>query len=487
MLEILSRNDISRIHVATLEILEHVGVVFKHKDALKIFEDAGAIVDYRNESVKIPEDLVKWALKKIPTQVTLLARDSKYDITLGDGTVHYTNGYGADHVVDFNTGQRREATLKDLENFTRMADYFESVEYVYPSIFPKDISQDAREHHMYLTLIRNTSKHCANTFLSLEGFRDIVKMAEILVGGEEEFMRKPAILDTSALTAPPLKYSEHTTACILENGKYKMPAMVSSAALAGASAPVTLAGTLAQINAENLAAVVLYQIVGPGTPIIYGTISSNIDMKTGVPAYGSPECGLINAAVVQIAHSYNMPFFGTAGITDSKAADEQAAIESSENVLLTALAGGDFIHDAVYSILETGVTACYEQFAIGHEIVKRVKRIVDGIGVSDEMIALDIIKDVGVEGSYLKQRRALMHSRKHVLTEFWQPTISDRLPRSVWTGTGSVTMLQMAKQEVKKILETHSPQPLDKDVEVRLRQFVKEVEKRECINRLSAE
>jgi len=477
MLEILSRDDIYKIHTASLEILEQVGVVFKHKDALKIFEDAGANVDYRRELVKIPERLVKWALNKVPSQVTLLARDPKYNLKLGDGRVHYTNGYGADHVLDFESGQRRDSTLKDLENFTRMADYFDNVEYVYPSIFPKDAPKAVVDRYIYLTLLKNTSKHCANSFLSLDGFKDIVRMAEILVGGEEEFLKKSAILDTGASTAPPLKYPEHTTACILENGKYKMPATICSAALAGASGPVTISGTLVQMNAENLAALILYQIVGPGTPIIYGTIASNMDLKTGIPTYGSPECGLINAAFVQIAHYYNMPFYGTAGIIDSKVPDEQAAFESSENVLLTALAGGDFIHDAVYSILETGLTACYEQFAIGYEIVNRIKRIVKGVGVTDETIALDIIRDVGVEGSYLKQRSALRHTRKYLLDELWQPAISDRLPRSIWENRGSKTIMQMAREKVKEILETHKPEPLDKDVEARLEAFVREVAK----------
>jgi len=478
MLEILSRDDIYRIHMASLEILEQVGVVFKHKEALRIFEDAGASVDHTKELVKMPEHLVKWALGKTPRQVDLLARNPRHDLRLGDGHVHYTNGYGADHVLDFETGQRRESTIKDLENFTRMADYFENVEYVYPSIFPRDVPKAIVDRCIYLALLRNTSKHCANSFLDLDGFRDIVKMATILVGDEEEFARKSAILDTNATTAPPLKYAEHTVACIIENGKYKMPATIHSAALAGASAPVTMAGTLAQMNAENLAALVLYQIVGPGTPIIYGTIASNLDLKTGIPAVGSPECGLINVALVQIAHQYNLPSYGTAGVIDAKIPDEQAAVETLQNVLLTALAGGDFIHDAVYSILETGLTACYEQFVVGYEIVNRVKRIIQGIEVTDETLALDIIKDVGVEGSYLKQRSALRHTRKHLLREHWQPAISDRLPRSIWTGKGSKTMMQNAREKAREILETHNPEPLDRDVQARLDAFIKGIAKK---------
>lgn len=476
-LEILSHDDICRIHLSTLEVLENIGIRFPHEGALKIFEGAGATVDHERKLVKIPEYLVNEALDRAPSQVVFLARDPKYNIRIGSGQIHFTNGYGADHVLDLENGQRRPATLKDLDNFTLMSDALSYVHYVMTNIIPQDVPKTVCDRYITLSMFRNTSKHVCVTSLDLDGLKDIIRMAAILVGGEEEFRKKPAIINTGFSSVPPLQFSEDVIARIIEVSKYRIPFEMNAGVLSGASGPVTLAGTLVQVNAEDMAGLVLSQLVGPGTPVIYGSLASILDMKYGTASYGSPECGLINVAFTQMAHYYRLPYFGTAGIIDSKVPDEQAAYECAINNLMAALAGADIIHDGVYGILETGKTACYEQFIVGHEIVSMVMRLVEGIRVNDDTLALDVIGAVGAGGNYLKEMRAVRHTRKHLLEEHWQPELTDRTLRSEWEEKGSKDILQRAREKVKRILETHKPEPLSEEVEARLNEAVKEAVK----------
>ena len=237
-------------------------------------------------------------------------------------------------------------------------------------------------------MFKNTEKHCSVISLTPEGFRDVIKMSMILAGGEEDFRKNPSIIDTGFNNVPPLKYSAEIIEMILECAKYRIPFDISTGALASGSSPVTLAGTIVQGIAENHVIVVLTQLVGPGTPIMWGSCATILDQRYGTAAYGSPENGLIHAAFIQMAHYYGIPYYGAAGVVDSKVPDAQAAYENAIDALIATLAGADVVHNAVYGILEAGVTACYEQFAISNEICGAIKRIAKGIKVTRETIAL---------------------------------------------------------------------------------------------------
>ena len=477
MLEVLSRDEIDRIHLATLEVLENTGVSFYHDEALKIFEDAGAMVDYEKKLVKIPEYLVNEAVSKAPSQVIFLARDPRYNLRIGGGRVHFTNGYGAIYVLDLGTG-RRPATLQDLEKFSLISDTLEYVHYLMTHCIPQEIPGEICDRHMALAMLKNTSKHCCLTTLSLEGAKDIIRMASVLVGGEEEFRKKPSIINVGLCPVSPLQYPYDLTARLIEFSKYKIPMELVSGVISGATGPSTLAGTLVQTNAEDLAALVLIQLINPGTPLLYGTMATIMDLKYGSYAYGSPELGLINIAFTQIAHYYGLPYFGTAGTIDSKIPDEQAAYECALSNVVAALAGADVIHDGVYGILESARTASYEQFIVSHEIVSMIMRIVKGIKVTDDTLATDVIDAVGPGGNYLRKVSAVKHTRKHFLEEHWQPEITDRTLRSEWEQKGSKDVIQRSKDKVQEILRVHEPEPLDKDVEARLQEIVREASKK---------
>jgi trimethylamine--corrinoid protein Co-methyltransferase len=474
MYKILSRGEIAAIHTAAMEVLERVGIVIQHDNALKTLAKAGANVDNKTKVVRIPESLLNDALQMSPRRHKMLARNSKYNIVIGDGASYFTNAFGAHYTIDLETGKRRLSTLKDLEEFTLLADYFPTVDYIKPHILPQDISKETWEQEMALTMFKSAEKHLSCVALTPDGWRDVIEMAKIYAGGEEEFIKNPSIIDTGFNNVPPLKYTQEIIDMVLECAKYRIPFDISTGLLSSASGPVTLAGTIVQGIAENHAIVVLTQLVGPGTPIMWGSCATIMDQRFGTAAYGSPENGLIHAAFCQMAHYYGLPYYGAAGVIDSKVPDQQAAYENMMNALLATVSGADVVHDAVYGIVEAGVTASYEMFAISNDICGAIKRISRGIKVTPETLAVDIIKTVGHEKNHLNTPDALKFTKKHLLEEQWHPWISNRTSRPEWEKKGAQTIEDIAKEQVKKILSTHKIEPLDKSIESDMRKIIKD-------------
>jgi trimethylamine--corrinoid protein Co-methyltransferase len=473
ILKVLSHDELDRIHESSLNVLEKTGIVFKSSDALRVLQESGAAVDYDKELVKIPRQLVKEALSKVPDRFMLYARNPRNDLEIGGGKVYFTNGFSATYVLDFDTSQRRLATLHDLEDFTRIIDSLRSVHYAITQCVPQDVPKEVVELYIPLTMFKNTSKHCYPATYTLEGARSMIDMASILIGGEEELREKPGIVNGVVCPTSPLRYSNDAAERLIEFSKHKIPFGIWSAPMAGATAPATLSGTLVIQNTEILAGIILSQIVGSGTPIMYGSGASVMDMMYGTSALGSPELGLLNVASVQLAHHYHIPCYGTGGTIDSKAPDEQAAYECMLSNTLCALAGVDVIHDAVYGILESGMTADYRQLLISHEIVEMVTRVTNGITVDDDTLAEELIRKVGPGGDFLKQR----HTQQYFRKEHWIPQLTERMPKSEWERFGSKNILQRAQEKVQEILKTYQPEPLDRHIQSALERFVSEKEK----------
>lgn len=474
MYRILSRGEINAVHSAAMEVLEKVGIVIQHDKALKKLAAAGATIDEKTKVVRIPEYLLNDTLQKCPRRHKLIARNHKYNLVIGDGKSYFTNAFGAHYTIDLETGERRLSTTKDLEEFTLLADYFPTVDYIKPNILPQDVSKTIWEQEMALAMFKNAEKHLSLVALTPDGWRDVIEMAKIYAGGEDEFIKNPSIIDTGFNNVPPLKYTREIIDMILECAKYRIPFDISTGLLSSASGPVTLAGTIVQGIAENHAIVVLTQLMGPGTPIMWGSCATIMDQRFGTAAYGSPENGLIHAAFTQMAHFYGLPYYGAAGVIDSKVPDQQAAYENTMNALLATVSGADVVHDAVYGIVEAGVTASYEMFAISNDICGAIKRVSRGIKVTPETLAADLIGTVGHEKNHLNTPDALRFTKKHLREEQWYPLISNRTSRPEWEKRGSKTIAEVAKEKVKEILATHKIEPLDKKMESAMRNIIKE-------------
>ena len=472
-LRILTSDELYEVHLAALEILERIGVKVSEKKALRMLGEAGAHVDAKEKIARIPEYLVKEAVKKAPSGFTLFGRDPKYKLKLEDKRVYFGMGGQATNVLDLETGKRRASTLKDFEDFCRLADALENIHLQAAVVWPGDIQENVAHAYQMFAGFRNTTKPLEGWNVGQATAMDTIKMASVVRGGEEELRKKPMLLGFHNPVSP-LHHSEKLTEGFMVYTQYGQPVLIAPEAQAGATAPVTLAGLLAQQNAEVLSGVVIAELANPGAPVLYGTVSTIMDMKTGNLAYGAIEAGLINVATAQLAHYYGLPSRGTGSGTESKIPDIQAGFEKAMTLMMAALAGINFIYNAAGS-LESTLTASYEQTVIDNEICGMVSRVLRGIEINDETLAIDVIEDVGPGGQYLDQR----HTLEYLMKEHYLPTIVNREKRERWERAGSKDLREVAREEAKRILKEHQPEPLDRDVEEDLKKIVKEVEKRE--------
>ncbi len=473
-LKVLSKDEIYDIHLATLQILERPGIMVKNEKGLKILDDAGADVNYKNKTARFPSYLVQEMISKAPPYITLCGRNSKYDVLIGDRHVHYTNGYGSINIIDLETAGSRPLTCADLEDLIRICDSLKNVHVMISQGVPQDVPSSVSDRYTNLIMLSNTEKNCMVTSFDAEGSKDAIKMGVTIMGSEDELRKRPIIFGVSCPSSP-LQYDEHVIDSILEFCKIPIPILNCAIPMASGTAPASLAGTLTLQNAEILSGLVIIQLVQPGTPFIYGTLATIMDQKYGSFVAGGPEIALLNAATSQLCQYYNLPFgYATSGITDSKISDIQAGYEKALSTLFVALSGADMIHDAVSGLVESVLTSSMEQLIIDNEICNMINRHLEGINVTDETLAVDVIREIGPGGNFIDHD----HTNKYFRLEDWFPKISDRTTRREWEIAGGKNLVAVAKEEAKKILSSHYPTPLDKDVQKSLEGIVKESEQK---------
>ena len=301
--------------------------------------------------------------------------------------------------------------------------------------------------------------------------KETIEMASILRGGREALTKTPTLLGFMNPVSPMQLSKELMEGAILY-AQHNQPMIYAPEALAGATAPATLAGLTVQQNAEVLSGIMVSQLAKPGAPVLYGTVSAAMDMKTGATSLGGPEVGILNVAAAQLARYYNLPCRGTGGNTDSKTVDAQAFMETSTSMMMAGLAGMNFIYDAAGS-LEGSITMSLEKIVIDNELAGMVTRTLEGMKVTDETLAVDEICKVGPAASYLSTPFTLKMFRK----EHFIPSLMDRRSREAWSRDGGRTVLDSAKEKVKRILKEHTPEPIDKGVASDIDKFIKKIAK----------
>jgi trimethylamine--corrinoid protein Co-methyltransferase len=472
-LQFLTKDELYEIHLATSEILEEVGVKFLSQKALEILDKAGAHVDFKKETARIPEYLVKEAVKRAPSSCTLYGRNFNYKLRLGGKRVYFSMSGWLPYVLDLESGKCREGNLADVESFFKLGDYLENIHFMDWAVWPRDIPEALVHVYGLFLGFKNTTKPLDGYIYGEKPAEDNIRMASVVAGGEEELRRRPLLLTIENPTSP-LQHSKEAIEGLMVYAKYNQPLVIASEAQSGTTAPATLAGLLVQQNAEVLSGIVLAELVNPSTPVLYGTVSTIANMKSGNIALGAMETGLINAATAQLARYYGLPSRGIGGTTDSMIPDIQAGLEKAATLMMAALAGINLIYSFAGS-LESTLTVSYEQLVIDNELAGMVSRALKGIKVNDETLAVDVIKKVGPGNHYLTQRHTLENFRK----EHYIPRILNREKRKTWENAGSKDLREIAREEVKRILKTHQPEPLDRDVEKELKRIIEEVEKRE--------
>lgn len=455
----LTEAQVQQIHQASLSILERTGVQIEEPEALELFRAAGAKLD--GNRVRIPPALIEDTLDKARSRVVLAGRDPDHDLILEGSRVHMGTGGAALQVIDLKTGKIRAATLKDAGDMALVVDALDNIHFYLLPIYPTDIPEESVEISKYYAALANTTKHVQAGAYTLQGIRDVIEMSERIVGGADSLRERPIVSFITSWMVSPLMFASDVTTLLIEVCRQGMPVVLSSAPMAGSTAPVTLAGTLAQLNAEELAGLALTQLVNPGTPVLIGPIPATADMRTGNYLAGSVELGLANAAITQMAHFYEVPIYNSAGMTESKLPDIQAGIEKAQSIIQVALAGSNFIHHAA-GMLEDMSTIAYEQFVIDNDILGMAMRAVRGIEVNEETLALDTIDSVGPGNHYLGEA----HTRRHMRIAHHYPSdVINRQDREQWEKDGAEDARTRAIKMAREILENHKPTPIAPDVD----------------------
>jgi len=479
--EVLSRDDINDIHVASLEILAHIGATFRSKKALKIFDDHGATVDYRKLNVKIPSDMVEKLVRKAPKKYWLYGRNPDYRVEIGGKNQFLAQAGDFNYVVDMDTGERRFGLLRDYENFIRIGDALKNIAIPYGMVrYPYDVPENLQHVELLMAQYKNTPAPLPAFCETLDTTRDCLELAVLAAGGEEELKKRPCLAGVISADSP-LQFDAKLTESAIECATFGIPTTSGPMDITGATAPLTLAGTMVQTNATILAGICLVQIVKPGTGFVYSDVPAVMDMRTGIASVGGPEQALLCVASAQMAQHYNLPSSVWGGIPDSKIPDVQAGYESALTLLPPLLAGANQV---VGGGLEYYLSACYEMVVIHDEIFGMAKRIVEGIDVNLEAMALPLIKKIapkaaiGAGTHYLTEKHTLDNIKK----ELYIPSISDKTRRGSWEKAGAKDLRQVAKERVQEILAKHEPEqpPTDilKEMERKAEEMKRRIQKR---------
>jgi len=464
-LKFLSQDQLEEIHSASLKILEEVGVLIHEHDFLKFLADAGAIVDFDGKRAKMPSSLVEESIKKAPRHVTFYARDSDHNVEFEEGKIYTHPLGGAANVIDLDSGTVRPSTRKDVENLTRLVDALPSIHTTTMIAYPNDVPERLRDIYAVEAILRNTGKNFDATPYTDESFPFIIKMIEA-VTGEEELRKKP-IITVSVSPTSPLQFSSDVTKIMARATKHRIPIALLPCPLAGATSPVTLAGTLVQQNAEMLAGLATVQLLNPGNPVQYSPRCIPLDMSTGQACAGI-ESAIMSVGCVQLAKHYGLPSDVYGLDTDSKVLDEQVAIERAMSGLLPALAGANELSGA--GCIESGITVSYEQLVIDDEIFGMIFRAVRGIDFDEEKLAVEVIVKVAQESSNFLQQK---HTLKHFQSEYFMPRLLNRTARARWEKMGARSIVEVAREKAKKILGEHQPLQLGEETKKKLEEILK--------------
>jgi trimethylamine--corrinoid protein Co-methyltransferase len=471
--EILSTDELTRIHDASLDVLANAGVRVDELVTRKMLGEAGAQVDKSNGVVKIPEDLVNEALKKAPREFLLYGRDGVKPLGLGQWGTYFTTGGYATYVYDLTTGARREVTSHDLADAVRLADALPNCDLVanLPAA-PRDVPQASLDRHQWAIGLTNTRKHVLSEARGYDSVKDAIAMAATIAGSTDALKKKP-IITFDVTTISPLTQDRLQTQEIVGGARNGIPVSISPGPMAGASSPVTLAGTMTQANAEFLSGLVLSQVASPGAPVIYACWARHLDQKTANVAMGTPEFALLRVCQAQLGRHYGLPTRGGGLVTDSKVVDAQSGYEKMATCLIPAMGGLNIV--AGMAMVDSLNTMSFEQFIMDEEIVGFARRVLEGIDVTAEKIAADVIKAIGPGGSFLGTK----HSLKHFREELWMPQISDRTTWSQWHERGEKGAQVRARETAKKLLASHQRPALPGEVEKKIWSIVGEAEKRQ--------
>jgi trimethylamine--corrinoid protein Co-methyltransferase len=468
--EILSEGDIKQIHDASMRLLSNVGVEFPYEPALSIFEKHGVKTD--GSRVYLTEDQVMKALGSVPRQFAIHARNPDRSVQVGNGRPVFAPGYGAPFLVDAaptvdGVVGRRLATQDDYDSLVKIAHALPNQDLSgHLLVEPGDTPWKMAHVHMLHAHMRHSDKPFIGSSAGQAAARHTFEMASILFGRDIKNWPVTIALINSL---SPLGYSTEMLEALVEYAHWGQPLVLAALMMAGATGPITLAGVLVVQTAELLAGIALTQFINPGTPVIFGSASTNIEMRTGAMVIGSPELSQEILAHAQMARYYGLPSRSGGALTDASYPDAQAGFESMMSLLTAVNAGIDFVLHAA-GILSSYLAFSYEKFVLDDEMCGMIRRLYQGITVSPDTLAYEIAANVGPGGNFLMETHTVDRCR----TEFWKPELCDRGGLEDWMQAGKPAIVDRARQRWQRLLAQHKDPPLDELTTRRLQAYVEE-------------
>lgn len=467
-MRILTEDQIHEIRQAAFDIIEHVGFKCLHKEVHKMMGQAGAVI--KDNIIRIPRFIVQECLVTVPKGWTIFDRNGNRAMEVEGEKSYYGTSTGSPNTRDAFTGEIRKTTIQDIQMGAKVADYLPHIDFVMPMGTAQDVPADAAELHEFPALAANTTKPAVFLGYTALGCEYVFEMAAVIAGGQENLRQKPFLIAYPEAIAP-LFFPEEVVERIFVAADRYMPQLPGSTVQAGATGPVTIAGMITQMTAESLIHITIAQLRKKGCPVAMSANAGILNMKTALMAMGAPENNLALAAQAEVARSFNLPTWGLAGATDAKVLDAQAGAESALSIMSQGLSGLNLIHDVGY--MAAGMICSLEQLVLGNEIVGMTKRFVEGITVTKETLARQVIQDVGPGGHFLGQQHTMDHFKK----ELWHAKLMNQDSISTWEKAGRPTMEDRVKKELRMILDTHKPDPLSDKVLAELERLKQEGER----------
>ncbi len=465
--EPLDEEGIQAIHEGAMRILEEIGVVFLNEEALEIFREAGCRVE--GNLVRMDRDFVMEMVGKAPRDFTITPRNPDRQITIGGKYLLFGNVSSPPNYWDMEIGRKVPGTREQCANLLKLTQYFNCIHFAggYP-VEPVDIHASVRHLDVLYDKLTLTDKVMHAYSLGKERVEDVMEMVRIAGGlSHEEFEATPRMY-TNINSTSPLKHDHPMIDGCLRLARRGQAIVVTPFTLAGAMAPVTMAGAVAQSLAEALCAIALFQYVRPGIPCVIGTFTSNVDMKTGAPAFGTPEYMRSTQMTGQMARFYGLPM-RSSGVCAANVPDGQAMWETSNSLWAAVQSQSNMVYHAA-GWLEGGLIASPEKFIMDCEILQQIQRYMEPevTATGPDEIALDAIRAVGNEGHFF----GIQHTQDRYTTAFYQPFLSDWKNYEGWEAAGGIWTAERAHHKFKEIIGSFEAPPLDEGIREELADFV---------------
>ena len=474
--QMLSEDQLEQLHQASMRIVEEIGITFMDDEAVEVWAAAGAKVDRKTQQVWIDRTLLLDSVSKAPSQFILRARNPAKSVPIGGNHTVFATTSGVPFVSDLERG-RRDGSVAALHELCKIAQMCPPIHVMESQVCePVDVPVWQRYLERGWAIFTLTDKPVAQAAHGRSVATDGLNMAAIVFGGHDEIKKQPVMVAVVNANSP-LKYDTTMIEGLITYARGGQPIVMTPFILAGAMSPITMAAAVAQQNAEALAGIALTQLVNPGVPVIYGGFTTNTDMATGSPAFGTPEGAWAFFAGAQLARRYGLPYRGSGGLNTSKVPDAQAAMETQMSLWPTIMSHTNYIMHAA-GWLEGGLVCSYEKFILDVEGLAMMQRLFEPVEISDATLALDMIKEVGPGGHHF----GTSHTLERYENAFYRSSIMDRQNIGVWQDNGSQDAAQRALKVWKELLANYEKPPIDPGVEDGLRDYI-EGRKREMVGK----